>query len=392
MLRCPPSVLAIFASLLPTLGVFADTTPPVRTLRLPGGASQAIQPQVAVGDDGTVHVLYFRGDAKHGNLFYTRLHTNKGDDSYDAELPVNQQSGSAIAIGNIRGGHLALGRGDRAHVAWMGSNDAPTKGPGGAAPMLYTRLNEAGTAFEVERNVISKNTGLDGGGSLAADRQGHVYVVWHAPAAGTKGEVNRRVWVARSDDDGRTFQSERLALKQPLGCCGCCGIRAVADRDGRLFVLFRSAEQKIHRDMWLLASDDQAKTFSSSLADRWPVDTCVMSTAGLTATPDGVLAAWETEGQVYFGSVEPRSGVTDPVAAPGGARGRKYPVVAENARGDVLLAWTEGMGWERGGELAWQVYRAGKPIASAAGRAPGVPVWSVVAAFADRDGQFVIVY
>lgn len=389
MIRPLSSAFAIFAALFTAQAAVADSTPAVRMLRLPHGA---IQPQVAVGDDGTVHLIYFRGDAQHGDLSYTRL--NEGDTSFGPTMAINQQAGSAIAMGNIRGAHLALGRRDRPHVAWMGAKEAPTKAPGGAAPMLYTRLNDAGTAFETERNVISKNTGLDGGGSLAADPQGHVYVVWHAPAAGTKGEVNRRVWVARSDDDGRTFQPERLALERPLGCCGCCGMRAVADDEGRLFVLFRSAEEKIHRDMWLLASNDRAATFAISLADRWPIDKCVMSTAALTATPERVLAAWETQGQVYFGSIDPATGrVTEPLAAPGGARGRKYPVVAENKGGDVLLAWTEGMGWERGGELVWQVYGAdGRPVTGAAGRASGVPVWSVVAAFADRDGQFVIVY
>lgn len=383
------AVLAIVVSLFPSLAALAGTTATVRTLRLPRGA---IQPQVSVGDDGVVHLLYFRGDAQHGDLFYTRLGNN--NQSFGSPLKVNQQAGSAIAVGNIRGAHLALGRQDRPHVAWMGAKEATTKGPADAAPMLYTRLNDAGTAFETERNVIAENTGLDGGGSLAADPQGHVYVVWHAPAVGTKGEIHRRVWVARSDDDGQTFQPERLALERPLGCCGCCGMRAVADRNGRLYVLFRSAEEKIHRDMWLLASNDRADTFTLSLTDRWPIDKCVMSTAALAATTDAVLAAWETQGQVYYGSVNAATGrVTQPVPAPGGARGRKFPVVAENKRGDVLLAWTEGMGWERGGDLVWQVYGSDeRPVAGAAGRSAGVPVWSVVAAFTDRDGQFVIIY
>lgn len=385
-----PFALVMLASLLPAQAALAETSVSVRTLRLPRGA---IQPQIAVGEDGRAHLVYFRGDARHGDLFYTRF--NDDDRSFGPEeLAVNQKAGSAIAIGNIRGAHLALGRHDRPHVAWMGANDSPITGPGGAAPMLYTRLNDAGTGFEIERNVISKNTGLDGGGSLAADRQGNVYVVWHAPVAGTKGEVNRRVWVARSDDDGRTFQPERQAFEKPLGCCGCCGLRALADHEGRLFVLFRSAEEKIHRDMWLLASHDRAATFASSLADRWPVDTCVMSTAALTATNDRVLAAWETQGQVYFGDVDAQTGrVANPAAAPGRGGGRKYPVVAEDERGNVLLAWTEGMGWERGGALAWQVFGAdGRPIAGAKGQVSGVPVWSFIAAVAGRDGEFVIVY
>ena len=34
------------------------------------------------------------------------------------------------------------------------------------------------------------------------------------------------------------------------------------------------------------------------------------------------------------------------------AKGRKHPVVAGNARGETILAWTEGVGWNRGGSVA----------------------------------------
>lgn len=56
--------------------------------------------------------------------------------------------------------------------------------------MLYTRLNDAGDGFEPQRNVIQKRPGLDGGGSIAADAEGNVYVAWHAPNV-NKGEVER---------------------------------------------------------------------------------------------------------------------------------------------------------------------------------------------------------
>jgi hypothetical protein len=66
--------------------------------------------------------------------------------------------------------------------------------------------------------------------------------------------------------------------------------------------------------------------------------------------------------------------------------------VAVNDKGEMLLAWTEGMGWNRGGSVAWQVYdREGSPTAER-GHAAGVPVWSLVAAFVRPDGRFVIVY
>ena len=69
-----------------------------------------------------------------------------------------------------------------AHVAWMGSNQAEPKADGGTAtPMLYSRLDDAGTCFEPQRNIIQAHPGLDGGGSVAADPLGNVYVTWHAP-------------------------------------------------------------------------------------------------------------------------------------------------------------------------------------------------------------------
>ena len=57
----------------------------------------------------------------------------------------------------------------------------------------------------------------------------------------------------------------------------------------------------------------------------------------------------------------------------------------------MILVWTEGTGWNRGGGLAWQVYdKAGKPTASA-GRRPGaIPVWGLPAVIAEPNGDFTI--
>ena len=68
------------------------------------------------------------------------------------------------------------------------------------------------------------------------------------------------------------------------------------------------------------------------------------------------LAAWETAGQVQYAPVGTSTDPARVVRAPGGDRNRKHPALAVNARGDVLLAWTVGMGWQRGGSVAWQVF------------------------------------
>ena len=80
------------------------------------------------------------------------------------------------------------------------------------------------------------------------------------------------------------------------------------------------------------------------------------------------------------------------VAAPEKAKPAKLPAVAGNRRGESILAWTEGMGWNRGGSVAWQVFDAdGKPTGEN-GRRDGVPVWSLVAVCARSDGGFTIIY
>jgi hypothetical protein len=370
------------------LAAGAESSAPVMLQRVP---DHGIQPQVAVDRKGVIHLIYFRGDPAGGNISYAR--SADGGGTFSPPLPVNHQAGSAVAIGNVRGAHLAVGQSGRVHVAWMGSGKARPRGPQQTTPMLYTRLNDSGTAFEPERNMLQAAAGLDGGASIAADSRGHVYVAWHAPAPGTKGEENRRVWVARSADDGQTFTREEPVSAAATGVCGCCGMRAFADHEGAIYMLYRSATAGVHRDMYLLRSVREGTGFQGDKLHEWLTGTCPMSTAALAESVAGVLAAWETDGQVYYLRMDRAAGrLSAPVAAPGAGRRRKHPVVAGNARGEAILAWTEGMGWNRGGSVAWQVFdKDGKPTAGK-GHAEGVPTWSLVAVYPRPDGRFVVLY
>src|SRR5262249_47408447 len=155
---------------------------------------------------------------------------------------------------------------------------------------------------------------------------GNVYVAWHAPEPGAKGEENRRVWIARSTDEGKTFAAEKPASVDRTGACGCCGLRAFNDAKGNVYVLYRSASHEVHRDTYLLTSRDQGHKFQSSLLQKWNIRACPMSSFALAETGGGVLAAWETEGQVYAARVDPASGkAAEPLAAPGPGKDRKHP-------------------------------------------------------------------
>lgn len=387
------SALVALLSVSAVAGVLAATRPQgttstaVALVRLPAAG---IQPQVALDPSGTVHVVYFKGTAASGDLFYTRVRT---DGTFAPPIAVNSAPGSAMATGNVRGARLAVGANGRVHVIWNGSSRATPRAVGGETPMLYTRMNDRRTAFEPQRNVLQSAVGLDGGGAVAADRSGRVFVAWHAAGPNGKGEGDRRVWVAESVNDGATFAAERAVSKPETGACGCCGMDALVDGEGRLHMMYRGARDVVHRDAFLLSSNDQGQSFTTTDLQEWNIGACPMSTFALAEGGDAIVSAWETGGQVQFARVDKRTGQRLSITeAPGAVRTRKHPAIALNAKGEILLAWTEGMAWQRGGSLAWQIFdTSGRPTA-AHGSQAGVPVWSLVAAAARPDGGFTVIY
>ena len=157
-----------------TLALFALASQPAHSpvislIRIPYGG---IQPQAVVGN-GTVHLLYFSGNPQAGDLFYVKSPDYGA--TWSAPLRVNSEPNTAIAIGTIRGGQMAIGRNGRIHVAWNGSSVLQSKGPRNpesgqtGPPMLYSRLGDSHQTFEPERSLMTRTFGLDGGGSLAAE-------------------------------------------------------------------------------------------------------------------------------------------------------------------------------------------------------------------------------
>jgi len=420
--RATRTAVALISALIFFLGVelTAAESERIKLIRTP---DYGIQPQAAVDSKGVVHLIYYKGEGGGGDLFYVRQEPEK--ESFSKPIQVNSRPKSAMAAGTIRGAQLAVGKNGRVHVAWNGhapsghaksSHAAAGHGAAGhlpdghagsghstgghaadqpawmKAPMLYTRLNDAGTAFEPERDVITVARGLDGGGAVAADTQGNGEGVWHAPKPGdTNGEAGRAVFFARSTDEGKTFAPEKLGTDKPTGACGCCGMKAFADDRGNVFALYRAASEKVNRDEVLMVSRNRGENFEIAFSHPWKVASCPMSSAFFSADKAGVLASWETEGKVYFARLDPNTlKLSEPVSPPGTSR-RKHSVAVGNQQGEVLLAWAEGTGWKKGGAVAWQLYdKAGNSTEK--GRSDGVPVWGLVSAFAKQDGSFVIIY
>ena len=370
-------------------GPAAEQSEKVTLLETPNGG---IQPQAVISPDGAINLIYFKGEPGGGDVFYASAEPGQG--KFSESIRVNSQPGSAVAMGTIRGAQIALGSQGRVHVAWNGTGEARPANPMEGSPMLYTRSNPKGTAFEPQRNLMQKTYQLDGGGSIAADRKGNVYVGWHGRAESTpEGEKGRRFFVARSKDDGETFSNEAPALVRETGACACCGTRALADSQGTVYFLYRAATDNSGRDMTLLTSRDGGGHFEGTTLHPWRLFACPMSSESLAEGPSGVTAAWETNGQVFLSRIDPKTlEPSQPVSAPGGGD-RKHPALAVNAKGETLLAWAEGTGWQRGGALAWRVFDpSGRPTRVSGRIEKGVPVWGLPTVAARPDGGFTIIH
>jgi hypothetical protein len=392
---CVTFVVAVALSWLTSTSVGTADIGSVALVRVPGNG---IQPEAVIDNRGIMHLLYFAGEPQAGDLFYVR--SKDFGQTFSAPVRVNSQRRSAIAIGTIRGGQIAIGRGGRVHVTWNGSDTAKPEGVHNPAngqpttPFLYTRSNAEGSLFEPQRNLTTRGYFIDGGGSIAADESGDVYAAWHAaPVDGQPGEDHRVVWIARSADDGATFAVEQPAWHEPTGACGCCGVRMFAGPADTLYLLYRSATTITHRDVFLLKSADKGRTFSGSRVHPWEIGACPMTSMSIASSASRVFGAWETAGQVYYGEIDTKNArIPIPIPAPGDSGTRKHPRLATNANGDVLFVWTEGTAWARGGSLAWQAFDSSGRVTTTKGAAPSVPVWSFAAPIARPDGRFVILY
>lgn len=371
--------MKVLPALLTIASCFRLSAAEIKLERVPEGG---VQPQVAVQADGAVHLVYLKEQKDGADIRYARRPA--GGSAWEPSITVNSVPKSAVATGTIRGAQLALGKGGRAHVVWNGGS---TGGDYSTAPVLYARLSDDGKSFTPQQNLLGDTRNLDGGASIAATEKGEVFVVWHAAPMKASKESDRKVYLCRSADDGKSFSPAMPAPGVPGGVCACCSLKAFTAPDGSLLTLYRNASAVDQRDMTLLTSNDGGLTFKTRGVHPWSVAACPMSSAAIISGPAAPRAAWETDAEVYTSLLTEKA---EPVAVSKGKA--RHPSMAVNARGETLVVWSIGTGWKRGGELGWVVLDpAGKPTGQR-GTAPGVPVWGHTAAFALQDGNFVILH
>ena len=302
----------------------ADAAERVRVMQTPGNGQV---PDAEVDGKGTVHVAYVAGQ----DAYYVKS-ADKGK-TFSEPLRINSEPGTVHPPNMFRGPDIALGKGGRVHVVWY-VNAYQRKLPKDQWGVFYSHLDPGQNAFAKSRNLNHKPSDNY---SLAADESGDVSVVWMAG----------KIFVNSSADNGETFAAaESVPVADP---CECCASRAFLGKDGSLSIAYREKANNM-RDMHLLSRAANGKSFTKQKISTtpWQINACPMSGTFLGGAKNGLVAAWETKGQIFYARIDSTGTLSTPKEIKAAGKG-KWPLALAAPDGTVLVSWKDGS------NLTWQL-------------------------------------
>jgi hypothetical protein len=334
----------------------ADAHEP-KVLTSGSGASAPKQPQLAIGPNGHVHVVFGVGEEVQycqsldgGNTFSSPKAAFRSQN-----MPLGMRRGprivaskDAIVVTAI-GGKNSKGRAGDV-LSWRTSDQGATwKGP--------VRVNDA---------ADSAREGLH---AMASGEDGSVWCVW-LDLRDRKTEI----YAAMSVDNGKTWKPNIRVYQSPGGSvCECCHPCVVVGRDG-LHVMFRNSIAG-NRDMYVTTSTDNGKSFTPAKKlgnGTWQLDACPMDGGMLAVNGEGSIeTVWRRDGDVYSAA-----GTGDAEVLLGHGQ---QPWIAATGKGSFIV-WTAG----REGDL--MLLEPGVEKAKTLARTARDPM--IVASPADKGGVF----
>lgn len=272
-------------------------------LRLSADNTDAAEPAIAAADDGGIYVVWVehRGK-KQADVMLARLDASGNQASQPVR--VNPRGGEATAW---RGDppSIATAKDGAIYVAWTARSAAE----GHATDILLSASRDGGKSFEPPVKVNDdKVQVVHGMHSMAVDERGRIFLVWldernvkmdeSGKMDDHKMEANREVYVASSEDNGRTFSQNRLVARE---ACPCCKTAITASPDGRVYVAWRQVLPGNYRHIAVSSSTDAGKNFSEPVIasdDKWMIAGCPVSGPALATASDNALRVlWYSAGE-----------------------------------------------------------------------------------------------
>lgn len=294
----------------------------------------SLVPDVVMDNNGILHMVY----AKNQNAYYVRS-TDNGT-TFSVPVKVNLTGSVEYKMGE-RGPKISVGSDGVIHIAWM---DLWSSGVNTFA--RYTRSTDGGLTFEAPK-AVSVTTGIDGV-TLAADGNNNVVVFWHVMAP-IQTTIPEATWLhmSRSINNGVSFITDtNVVINNHSGlACTMCMTRARFGIDGKVYLLFRSAENNI-RDFYVLKGYATQNNFTAIRvnSDNWNINYCPMVGPELEISNSGLqYCAFMSDSHVYWTvSDSSISNFTLHVPTPLSETDEIYPTAIANNSGKVLFVWQVG--------------------------------------------------
>jgi hypothetical protein len=356
-----------------TIGAL-PTPAAVQPFRISSESMDAAEPSLAAGGNGSVYVAWVEHRDKQADVMVQRFDSAGKPSGIPAR--VNPQAGEATAWrGNPPS--LAVSKNGTLYVAWTKKIDSP----GGHAEDIYlSQSHDQGATFDTPIKVNDDQKAVGHGmQSIAVGPDDRIYVAWlddrntppemasHAPVQHHQAEANREVFLAVSDNAGRSFQSnKRIATN----ACPCCRTTISVGPDNRVYLSWRQVLPGDFRHIAVAHSEHAGEELSRPVIvsdDRWSIGGCPVSGAALSAGADGMLGVlWYTAGDAgpegLYWSQSQDGGLTfEPrrLVYQGQLRGTPA-LVARNS--DQLYAIWEGGNSESSPGVMMQELYSGSPL------------------------------
>jgi hypothetical protein len=318
-----PVVLEEKVSVLDNINPFSAPTTIAQSMK----AAQPA-PNVTIGDDGKIYVLYQDTFNEETNIFL-KTSTDNGK-SFSGPVRVNLIDNNVALDGRVAP-TIQLGDNGEVYVTWANSRYEPNMFMGNYRQLIFTQSFNDGKSFEPSI-VIGSEEQSSGKyfQHMNVDSLGTIHMAWldgpsKMNATGymeSDKSRDRGVRYTQSMDGGETFQTTKLI---DANACPCCNVQTAADGEGNVYVswrkVFGSGDTQV-RDMVIATSTDGGKTFSNPVKindDGFQFKGCVHVGAPMAIDSAGTLhVTWYTgatdkQGMYYATSTDNGQSFSEPL-------------------------------------------------------------------------------
>lgn len=253
------------------------------------GVAKSWDPKMTAGASGTLDFVFSYEENNKDRLGFAMSHD--AGDTYMPQITPISDAGVAVGTHGENSPSFVHTETDM-YALWQ----EPEKD--GTGRIMSAHSAAWGMRFDKPVLVSDKEVHAYAGYStIAVAPNGDVYAVWLDGRDSKPNDETYSVYIAKSTDNGATFESNVRVAKD---ACPCCRPSIAFGSNGEVFVGWRRVFPGEIRDMVVSTSRDRGHTFSDPVRvheDGWKLDGCPDSGPSLAQANGMLFITWMTAGK-----------------------------------------------------------------------------------------------